>query len=144
VAQHCTIFFADKCYQEILTALKAQIPGLKTEGNPDSWTKIVISDEDTSLTLSSLVFVRPMEQFSKIVLGSINLARRGVPEKNRNAVMDSIGNCGLIVGVKGEPYFTEDHDDYIELVASCSSAIVLLEDASFVNAVGEELLSPAE
>jgi hypothetical protein len=139
MADHCTIFCAKECGAEVTSAIRGR-PDVVISGPADCWETIVVRASESVLTFTSLRFSKPQDKFSKIVLGAVNLARKGAPGPVREEVIERIGKARLIIGVTAEPEFEDEHDDWMTWIASVGDGVVLLQDASFTNAQGDIVL----
>ena len=96
----CTLYSPVVDHQ-VLRTLQALLPGwsLQLEGAPERWASARFTHPQGELVFNSLEFTAPMDQFSKIILGTFTYFKRreDIPEPARKELQKfAIGTKWLI------------------------------------------------
>lgn len=103
LAKSFTLLLAEKQYTEIyLNICKVFNRNLITvKGDENKWEKIEIKDEELTINFNSLIRVKPMDQFSKMILGMYNFIdkNKGGETANKKHTLNKIATAQLAIGV---------------------------------------------
>ena len=135
----CTIYSPVVDHQAI-QSVRDVLPGwlMHWEGELDRWGSATFTNAQGALTLNSLVFTGPMDQFGKIILGSYSYfgRREDLPKSVREDLQDFVAHTKWLVGVVGT---SEVLPEEFFLKAALELAR-RLNGRVFVN--GRDLISP--
>lgn len=124
--QACTIYSPNVIFQEVWERVQESGLPFVVDGVVHEWSRITISDGDTTLVLSGLKRVGPGDRLSKILLGTINSFERiaSAPADRKRLIAVAVAKCQMIVGVRGRPMFTDAHMDLIfDIAGACEGLI---------------------
>jgi hypothetical protein len=100
----CTIYSPVVDHQAI-EAVRDVLPGwlLHWEGEPGQWASATFTSAQGTLTFNSLVFTKPLDPFSKIILGTSGhfWRRADLSESVKNELLRFVGGTKWLVGVVG-------------------------------------------
>ena len=98
----CTIYSPVVDHQ-VVHAMQALLPewSLQLEGEPTRWSSARFIHAQGLLVFNSLERTAPMDEFSKIILGTCNYfwRREDIPEPERKELMRFAGGARWLIGV---------------------------------------------
>ncbi|MGH9613065.1 MAG: hypothetical protein ACRD4P_08310 [Bryobacteraceae bacterium] len=119
---------------------------LKVEGDPASWTRMVIQGPETTLTFNAMLRERSGDEFSDLILGAESFFRKvdtDAPDRKKT-VLDWIAATELIVGVTASPEFVEE-EGHFDLVLDLAEELdgLIFNGSGMVTSEGDLLLDNA-
>lgn len=111
MSDYCTIFARGTDVAAVQDRVRASSPQpIEVHGPADAWDRLVVRAAGATLTLNALRYVRGGDQCSKTLLGAINFFRRVQTPAvaSRERITAHLGACRLVIGVVGDPGFTEE------------------------------------
>ena len=100
----CTIYSPVVDHQTIQSVRDA-LPGrlLHWEGEPERWSSMSFKSAQGTLTFNSLEYTGPLDQFSRLILGTRGYfwRREDLPKSTRKDLIHFVGGTKWLVGVVG-------------------------------------------
>ena len=134
----CTIYSPVVDHQAI-HSMRDVLPGwlLHWEGEPERWSSASFTSAHGTLTFNSLEYTGPLDQFSRLILGTSGYfwRREDLPKSTRKDLIHFVGGTKWLVGVVGT---SEVLSDEVFLKA----ALELARHLSARVFTGTDLISP--
>ncbi len=126
IKQSFTILISEKKYDQIRNRIYDQLKEdfISIQGNEYEWEKIEIKEGGLMISFNSLVRTKPMDQFSKIILGIYNFIDKKDEKTDKKYVLDKIANTKLLIGVVINTIPNQKVVDFIRSVLLDMDAIV--------------------
>lgn len=129
-----TILLEEKSFQAIFANTKSLSSNfsIAIEGNKNNWRQIKIEGVQGELVLNSLIRTKPMDQFSKLILGMYNFLDKKIQGKEKKELLYQIANTQLAIGVVCS---TKVNEEIISLIKK------VLSNTNFLIFNGETILN---
>ncbi|HEX5753882.1 MAG TPA: hypothetical protein VFZ09_47300 [Archangium sp.] len=135
----CTIYSPVVDHQAI-HSMRDVLPGwlLHWEGEPERWSSASFTSAQGTLTFNSLEYAGPLDQFSRIILGTSSYfwRREDLPKSTRKELIHFVGGTKWLVGVVGTSEVLSE-DVFLKAALELARS---LNGRIFVN--GTDLISP--
>jgi hypothetical protein len=144
MSEYCTIISPVKDFRSMITILRqlgAEVSDI--DGTEQEWRSVSLKSDVSKLVFNSMIRQFPGDEFSKLVLGIHNFARKlqGADIRTAQTVLDAIANAQLLIGVVASPGFLESnpHQEYVLGIAKSVGGLIFSGDA-ILDSSGNPLL----
>lgn len=130
----CTLICPEKACDAALDALgEAILSKIEVAGNRVGWTTLKVTFPTSTLTFTSMVRIKPGDQFSKLVLSMHNFFNviDSDDEKRKKLVLEAIANTKMFIGVVADPELSdvEGHVNCLFALARKPNALIFTGEA---------------
>jgi hypothetical protein len=112
VSSYCTIYSPGVNHEVIVDVVRERFISCTIEiiGSEKKWHKIMVRDQAWTFTLSSMERVEPGDEFSHLILGTLNFFRNVETSSpgNKQRVMKLIRDTHWAIGIVVEPEFKDE------------------------------------